>query len=220
MLNQIEQKLNDLGITLPSAAAPAANYVPFVKSGNMLFVSGQISQSSEGLILGKLGDNFSLEEGYKAARCCGLALISQVKSACDGDWTHLKQVVRLGGFVNCTENFRDHPKVINGASDLMIEIFGEKGAHARADRRDHPARGERLQRHAPLRLQRLVGAAVAHHHLRRARARQGARAARGHRRGRRRLRARPGVPPTHRLTQGQGRVGQGGLWGRRLVLAF
>ena len=132
MPNEFEQKLNDLGIVLPNAAAPAANYVPYVRLGSMLFVSGQISQNSEGLILGKLGYNCSLDEGYQAARFCGLALISQLKSACDGDLSQLKQVVRLGGFVNCTPDFTDHPKIINGASDLMGEIFGQKGAHARA----------------------------------------------------------------------------------------
>ena len=132
MREEFERKLSDLGIVLPNAAAPAANYLPYVRIGNLLFVSGQISQNLEGLVVGKLGYNFSLDEGYQAARCCGLALISQVKSACDDDLSRLKKVVRLGGFVNCTSDFRDHPKVINGASDLMVEVFGQKGSHARA----------------------------------------------------------------------------------------
>ncbi len=132
MPNEFEQKLKDLGIVLPDAAAPAANYVPYVRIGNMLFVSGQISQNLDGLIVGQLGKNFTLDEGYQAARFCGLALISQVKSACDGDLSQLKRVVRLGGFVNATTDFTDHPKIINGASDLMVEIFGQKGTHARA----------------------------------------------------------------------------------------
>ena len=132
MPNEFERKLKDLGIVLPDAAAPAANYVPYVRIGNMLFVSGQISQNLDGLIVGQLGKNFSLDEGYQAARFCGLALISQVKSACDGDLSQLKRVVRLGGFVNASSDFTDHPKVINGASDLMVEIFGQKGTHARA----------------------------------------------------------------------------------------
>ena len=132
MPNGIEQKLNELGIVLPNAAAPAANYVPYVRSGNMLFVSGQISQSADGLVCGKLGSNFGLDDGYNAARLCGLALIAQVKSACEGDWGRFNRVVRLGGFVNCTDAFTEHPKIINGASDLMVEVFGEKGAHARA----------------------------------------------------------------------------------------
>ena len=132
MLHEFEQKLKDLSIVLPDAAAPAANYVPYVRLGNMLFVSGQISQNLEGLLIGKLGYDYSMDDGYQAARFCGLALISQVKSACDGDLSRLKKVVRLGGFVNCTPDFKDHPKIINGASDLMVEIFGQKGAHARA----------------------------------------------------------------------------------------
>ncbi len=132
MPNEFERKLKDLGIVLPDAAAPAANYVPYVRIGNMLFVSGQISQNLDGLIVGQLGKNFSLDKGYQAARFCGIALISQVKSACDGDLSQLKRVVRLGGFVNASSDFTDHPKVINGASDLMVEIFGQKGTHARA----------------------------------------------------------------------------------------
>ena len=98
----------------------------------MLFESGQISQNSNGPVLGKLGDNFSLDDGYEAARLCGLALIAQVKSACNDDWSRLRRVVRLGGFVNCTQDFMEHPKVINGASDLMVKVFGDKGRHARA----------------------------------------------------------------------------------------
>jgi enamine deaminase RidA (YjgF/YER057c/UK114 family) len=132
MSNDIEKRLEDLNITLPNAAAPAANYVPYVRAGNMLFVSGQISQGSDGLVTGKLGLDLSLDDGYKAARLCGIALMAQVKSACGNDWSKLKRVVKLGGFVNCTGDFNDHPKVINGASDLMVEVFGEKGAHSRA----------------------------------------------------------------------------------------
>ena len=132
MSNQIEKNLMDLNIVLPDAAAPAANYVPYVKSGTMLFVSGQISQNSNGLVMGKLGSNFSLEDGYEAARLCGLALIAQVKVACNNDWNRFKKVVRLGGFVNCTQDYMDHPKIINGASDLMVKVFGDRGIHARA----------------------------------------------------------------------------------------
>lgn len=132
MSNEIDQKLKELGIVLPNAAAPAANYVPFVRCGTMLFVSGQISQNSNGLVLGKVGFNFSVDDGYEAARLCGLALIAQVRSACNNDWSRLKRVVRLGGFVNCSQDFIEHPKVINGASDLMVKVFGEKGRHTRA----------------------------------------------------------------------------------------
>ena len=132
MSNDIEKRLVELKITLPNAAAPAANYVPFVRVGNMLFVSGQVSQDSDGLVIGKLGADFSLDNGYKAARLCGLALIAQVKSACGNDLSKLKRVIRLGGFVNCTGDFIEHPKIINGASDLMVEVFGERGTHSRA----------------------------------------------------------------------------------------
>ena len=132
MLNEIDQRIKELGIVLPNAAAPAANYVPFVRSGTMLFVSGQISQNSNGLVLGKVGFNFSVDDGYEAARLCGLALIAQVRSACNNDWSRLNRVVRLGGFVNCSQDFIEHPKVINGASDLMVKVFGEKGRHTRA----------------------------------------------------------------------------------------
>ena len=132
MPNEIEEKLKDLGISLPNAAPPAANYVPYVRMGNLLFVSGQIAQNTDGVVLGKLGVNFNLDQGYDAARLCGLALIAQVKFACRGNWTLFKRVVKLGGFVNCTDDFKDHPKVINGASDLMVKVFGDKGKHARA----------------------------------------------------------------------------------------
>ena len=132
MLNDIEKRLADLNITLPTAAAPAANYAPYIRVGNILFVSGQVSQDSGRLVTGTLGSDFSLDDGYKAARLCGLALIAQVRSACGNDLSKLKRVVRLGGFVNCTSEFTDQPKIINGASDLMVEVFGEKGAHARA----------------------------------------------------------------------------------------
>ncbi|MEM7240566.1 MAG: RidA family protein [Pseudomonadota bacterium] len=131
-MSNFETRLSDLGIELPDAPAPAANYVPYVQSGNMLYVSGQISQDATGRICGKLGDDFSVEQGQAAARLCGLSLIAQVKAACGGDLDRLKRVVKLTGFVNCTPDFGDHPKVINGASDLMGEVFGDAGKHARA----------------------------------------------------------------------------------------
>lgn len=127
----IEATLAEKGITLPDAPAPAANYVPFVKSGNLIFVSGQISADGNGLITGKLGDGMSVEEGAAAARRCGLSLIAQLKAAI-GDLDKLTRVVKLTGFVNSTPDFTDQPKVINGCSDLMVEVFGDAGRHARA----------------------------------------------------------------------------------------
>lgn len=127
----IEANLAEKGITLPDAPAPAANYVPFVKSGNLIFVSGQISADENGLIKGKLGDGMSVEDGAAAARRCGLSLIAQLKAAI-GDLDGVKRVVKLTGFVNSTSDFTDQPKVINGCSDLMVEVFGDAGRHARA----------------------------------------------------------------------------------------
>jgi len=132
-MSAIDARLAELGLTLPQAAAPAANYVPYVKTGNLVIVSGQITMiDGEMKYLGRVGEDFSTEEGYEAAKLCGLNLIAQVKAACDGDLDRVKRVVRLGGFVNCTPSYTDHPKVINGASDLMAEVFGDKGRHARA----------------------------------------------------------------------------------------
>ena len=128
---KIEARLAELGISLPDAPMPAANYVPFVRSGNQLFVSGQISNGPEGLILGKLGDSMDVAEGAMAARFCGLALIAQAKAAL-GDLDKVKRVVKLVGFVNSTADFTDQPKVVNGCSDLMVEVFGEAGRHARS----------------------------------------------------------------------------------------
>lgn len=126
-----EQTLTDKGITLPDAPAPAANYVPFARSGNLIFVSGQISANESGLITGKLGENMEVEAGAEAARRCGLALIAQLRVA-TGSLDKVKRVVKLTGFVNSTPDFTDQPKVINGCSDLMVEVFGDAGRHARA----------------------------------------------------------------------------------------
>ncbi len=132
MSRTIQSRLDALGITLPEAPAPAANYVPFMQSGNLVFVSGQVSIGPDGLILGRLGADVSVKEGYEAARHCGLALIAQLRAACGGDLERLVRVVKLGGFVNSTADFTDQPKVINGCSDLMVELFGDRGHHARA----------------------------------------------------------------------------------------
>ncbi|SLN18771.1 Endoribonuclease L-PSP [Roseivivax jejudonensis] len=132
MTHAIETRLVEKGYHLPEAPAPAANYVPYVKVGQTLYVSGQISQRPDGLVTGKLGDSMSVEEGAEAARLCALSLLAQVKAACDGDLARLKRVVKLTGFVNSTPDFIDQPKVINGASDLLGEVVGTGGAHARS----------------------------------------------------------------------------------------
>ena len=132
MSGKIEARLGELGILLPTAPAPAANYVPYVLSGNLLFVSGQISQSLDGLITGRLGESLSVAEGTLAARQCGLALLAQARAACGGDLDRVLRVVKLVGFVNSTPDFTDQPEVVNGCSNLMVEVFGEAGRHARA----------------------------------------------------------------------------------------
>lgn len=132
-MSTIDARLAELGLTLPQAAAPAANYVPFVRTGNLVVISGQITLENGTLkYVGRVGEDFTTEQAYEAAKLCGLNLIAQLKAACDGDLDRVTRVVRLGGFVNCTADFTDQPKVINGASDLMAEVFGEKGKHARA----------------------------------------------------------------------------------------
>ncbi|MDG1236582.1 MAG: RidA family protein [Amylibacter sp.] len=127
-----EARLNKMGLNVPNAPAPAANYVPYVVVDNMVYVSGQIAKGDEGLIVGKLGADMDVASGQEAAKVCALNLIAQLKVACDGDLDRLKRVVKLGGFVNSTLEFTDHPAVINGASDFIGEVFGEVGAHARA----------------------------------------------------------------------------------------
>jgi len=133
MTGTIDARLAELNITLPDAPAPAANYVPFVVSGDLVFVSGQVSMDADGLRTGKVGDGgVSVEVAQESARCCGLALIAQLRAACDGDLDRVRQVVKLTAFVNGTPDFADQPKVVNGCSDLMVEVFGEAGRHARA----------------------------------------------------------------------------------------
>ena len=128
-----EEKLKELKITLPEAKAPVGNYVATKVSGNMLFISGQISIDENGqLIKGKVGKDLDTEAGYNAAKRCALSIVAQVKKACDNDLSKVKSCVKLTGFVNSTENFTEQPKVINGASDLIASIFGDSGMHTRA----------------------------------------------------------------------------------------
>jgi enamine deaminase RidA (YjgF/YER057c/UK114 family) len=131
MMGIYEKKLAEEGITLPDAPAPAANYVPYVLSGNVLYVSGQISQNASGLILGKLGESMTTDQGAEAAKFCAINLLAQVKSACEGDLDKLLRVIKLTGFVNSTPDFTQQPQVINGASDLMGSVLGDAGKHAR-----------------------------------------------------------------------------------------
>ncbi len=131
MAGTVEKKLNELGIVLTEPAAPVANYVPFVRTGNLLMVSGQICLAGGSLVAkGQLGGGVSIEDGQKAARACAVNLLAQVKAAL-GDLDKVARVVRLGGFVNAAPGFVEGPKVMNGASDLMVAVFGEKGKHAR-----------------------------------------------------------------------------------------
>ena len=133
MAGKVDARLKELGIEIKQPAAPVANYVGFVKTGNLVFVSGQVTLK-DGKIQyqGKLGADVSLEDGQAAARICATNIIAQLKAACDGDLDRVRRIVKLGGFVNSTPDFADQPKVINGASDLMVEVFGDKGKHARA----------------------------------------------------------------------------------------
>lgn len=128
----IEARLAELGVTLPDAPAPAANYVPFVKTGNLLFVSGQISANGDGFITGKLGADMDADAGAVAAKACAISLLAQLKAGCDGDIDRLVRVVKLVGFVNSTPDFGDQPKVVNGCSDFMVEALGDKGRHSRS----------------------------------------------------------------------------------------
>lgn len=132
MAGRFEATLAELGVTLPEAPAPAANYVPYVVIGNMVHVSGQISQGPGGLIKGRLGDGMTVEDGASAARACAISLLAQVKAACGGDLDRLVRVVKLVGFVASTPEFTDQPKVVNGASDFMVAALGDAGRHARS----------------------------------------------------------------------------------------
>jgi enamine deaminase RidA (YjgF/YER057c/UK114 family) len=133
MPSSIDDRLTELGVTLPEVASPAANYVPFVAAAGLVYISGQVSRDAAGAVItGRLGDGMDAAAGAAAARTCSLALIAVLKTACGGDLDRVKRVVKLTGFVNSAPGFTDHPKVINGASDLFVEVFGDKGRHARS----------------------------------------------------------------------------------------
>lgn len=131
-MSAIEKRLAEMGVTLPEAPAPAANYVPFVTVGDLVFISGQVSMDADGFIKGKLGDDMTIEEGAAAARTCGIGLLAQLKAACGGDLDRVVRAVKLTGFVNSTLTFGDQPKVINGCSDFLVEALGEAGRHSRS----------------------------------------------------------------------------------------
>ena len=132
MTTDIDARIAELGERLPELTAPLANYVPCVRVGSLVHVSGQVSADADGFITGKLGDTMDAEAGAGAARRCALSLLAQARAACDGDWSRLKRVVKLVGFVNSTADFGDQARVINGASDFMVEVLGDRGRHARS----------------------------------------------------------------------------------------
>ena len=135
MAGRVDTRLAELGIELPTPATPAANYVPTVRTGNLVYVAGQVPvRDGEFLFRGKVGEgqDFSVEQGQEAARLVAVGILSQLKQACDGDLDRVRRVVKLNGFVNCAPGFELQPHVINGASNLMVEVFGEPGRHARA----------------------------------------------------------------------------------------
>jgi enamine deaminase RidA (YjgF/YER057c/UK114 family) len=130
--SNIEKRLTELGITLPPPGSPAGNYVPCVIVGDLAFMSGQVCREAGKMkYTGKVGRDLTVEQGQAAARLCAVNLLAQLKAACGGDLDRVERCVRLGGFVNCGPDFQEQPKVINGASDLMVEVFGERGQHAR-----------------------------------------------------------------------------------------
>ncbi len=131
-MSRIEAKLHELGITLPTPPAPVASYVPYQVVGNLVHVSGQVSVDASGGIKGKLGAGLEVEQGQAAARLCGLNLLAQVKAACGGDLDRVKRVVKLNGFVNVAPDFDPIPQVMNGCSNLMVDVFGDAGRHARS----------------------------------------------------------------------------------------
>lgn len=131
-MSKVEERLSAAGITVPSPVAPVANYVPFVRTGSQVYISGQVSIDASGGIRGTVGTEVDLETARNAARLCGVNLLAQMKTACDGDLDRVVRVVKLGGFVQAGPDFFDIPQVLNGCSDLMVEAFGDAGRHARS----------------------------------------------------------------------------------------
>jgi len=132
-MGKIDAKLAELGITLPTPAVPVANYVGWVKTGNLVFTAGQVTLADGKFhYLGKVGGEISVDDANAAARLCAINILSQLREACGGDLDRVVRIVKLVGFVNGVPEFKDHPKVINGASDLMVQVFGDKGKHARS----------------------------------------------------------------------------------------
>ncbi|MCR5875434.1 RidA family protein [Phenylobacterium sp. J426] len=131
-MSKVEDRLAELGLTLPQPNAPVANYVPFVRAGDLLHISGQVSVDHSGGVKGTVGLEVDAETAKRAARLCGINLIAQMKAACDGDLDRVVRVVKLGGFVQAGPDFFDIPQVVNGCSDLMVEVFGDAGRHARS----------------------------------------------------------------------------------------
>ena len=131
-MSSVKDRLAALGVTLSAPNPPVANYVPFVRAGDLVHISGQVSVDASGGIKGIVGEDLDLEAGQRAARLCGINLINQINAACEGDLERVKRIVRLGGFVQAGPGFFDIPKVVNGCSDLMVEVFGDAGRHARS----------------------------------------------------------------------------------------
>ena len=131
MPGRIDARLAELGLSLPQPSTPLFNYVPYVVTGNLVFISGQVSMIGDKRIVGKVGTDLSVEQGQEAARGCALSILSHLKQACGGDLDRVVRCVKLSGFVNCPPEFGDMPKVINGASDLLVQVFGDAGRHAR-----------------------------------------------------------------------------------------
>lgn len=131
-MSKVSSRLAELGIELPTPRAPVANYVPFVRSGSVLYISGQVSMDASGGITGVVGQAVDLETAKRAARICGVNLIAQIGAATEGEFDSVRRIVKLGGFVQAGPDFFDIPQVINGCSDLMVEVFGDVGRHARS----------------------------------------------------------------------------------------